>query len=204
MRARAGERRAERERGLGGAGLMRACAAAASRYSTAIAILKKNPKAAAAPMPGECTGSPWLALHVVLTQDSGKGLGADVKAAAAAARRLAAEPLIQALLRAYAPAAAMRTMEGVRFPDGHLPLELAITRGWPASVCKMVRSRRERRRRFSGGMMKLRRHLGRSPCLSGFRREQGRADDARPGHAQEGARAAEGDADDDQGLPLDA
>ena len=61
---------------------------------------------------------------------------------------VAAEPLIQALLRAYAPAAAMRTMEGVRFPDGHLPLELAITRGWPASVCKMVRSRRERRRRL--------------------------------------------------------
>ena len=107
-------------------------------YATAIAVLKKNPKAASAPMPGECTGSPWQALHVVLTQDSGKGLGADVEAAAAAARRLAAEPLIGQLLKCYAPSANMRVMEGVRFPDGHLPLELAITRGWPASVVKMI------------------------------------------------------------------
>lgn len=43
-------------------------------------------------------------------------------------------PIVQALIKAYPAAATQRCMEGVRFPRGHLPLELAIAKGWGSEV----------------------------------------------------------------------
>lgn len=104
-------------------------------YATAMAILKKRPSAAADTMPGTGKGSPWKPLHYVLTHDAGKGSDqTEAGIAASKARRLVAEPLVLAILKAYAPAASQRCMEGVRFPKGHLPLELAIIRGWSLDV----------------------------------------------------------------------
>lgn len=77
--------------------------------------------------------SDWYPLHYILAQDV-SGSSGDSRAAAAKARRLVAVPIVQALIKAYPAAAAQRCMEGVRFPKGHLPLELAIAKGWGLEV----------------------------------------------------------------------
>jgi hypothetical protein len=58
--------------------------------------------------------------------------------AAASACRAAAEPLIRAILKAHPASAQARIMETVRFQLGHLPLELAVTRGWGVGVVEAV------------------------------------------------------------------
>ena len=107
-------------------------------YAAALEILKKRPTAATDKMPGEGKGSPWLPLHYVLTQSVGTTANTEAGQAAARARRLVAEPVILAILKAYAPAASQRCMEGVRFPRGHLPLELAIIRGWSNAIVEAL------------------------------------------------------------------
>ncbi|KAJ8613669.1 hypothetical protein CTAYLR_003162 [Chrysophaeum taylorii] len=104
-------------------------------YGTALAILKRRPEAARDKFSsnGRYRGSDWYPLHYVLTQDVSDGAG-DSNAAAARARRLVATPIVQALVKAYPAAAAHRCMEGVRFPKGHLPLELAVAKGWALDV----------------------------------------------------------------------
>ena len=114
-------------------------AGAQSGYGAALHILKKRPAAASDKMPGEGKGSPWMPLHYVLTQEAREdGAATEAAQAAARARRLVAEPVIMAILKAYAPAASQRCMEGVRFPKGHLPLELAIIRGWSLAVVEAL------------------------------------------------------------------
>lgn len=108
-------------------------------YSTALAMLKKRPEAARDRFPSnDCyKGSDWYPLHYMLTQDVSNGTG-DSRAAAARARRLVATPVVLALIKAYPAAAAHRFMEGVRYPRGHFPLELAIAKGWGLGICEAL------------------------------------------------------------------
>jgi len=79
---------------------------------------------------------------VVLTQDCGKALrkehGEEAAAAAASARRRMATPLVLDLVKAYPAACERHVMQGVRYEEGHLPLELALTRHWGADVCGAI------------------------------------------------------------------
>ncbi|KAH8057749.1 hypothetical protein JL721_9677 [Aureococcus anophagefferens] len=75
-------------------------------------------------MRGHGAGSSWLPLHcVLLLGPKFQGWWWPL-----------AEPLVGALLQAHPRAAQQRVLEGVPFPFGHLPLELAVTRGWDARV----------------------------------------------------------------------
>lgn len=107
-------------------------------YGTALAILKKRPEAARDKFPSNhrYKGSDWYPLHYILSQDVNGG--GDSRAAAARARRLVATPVVQALIKAYPAASTHRCMEGVRFPKGHLPLELAVAKGWSADVVELI------------------------------------------------------------------
>ena len=97
-------------------------------FPRALAALKANPKLAAQPMRGHGAGSSWLPLHcVLLLGPKFQGWWWPL-----------AEPLVGALLQAHPRAAQQRVLEGVPFPFGHLPLELAVTRGWDARVVAKV------------------------------------------------------------------
>lgn len=108
------------------------------RYNVAFAILKARPEAARDRFVSSerYKGSDWFPLHYVLSQDV--STTGDSKMAAARARRLLAAPIVEALVKAYPGACSHRCMEGVRFPRGYLPLELAIARGWGATVVETV------------------------------------------------------------------
>jgi len=109
-------------------------------YSAARAILKKRPAAAQDKMKGHGKGSQWTPLHYLLIKGSGpeEDTRTDAGRAAGRAHRLVAEPLVLAILEEYKPAASQRCMEGARFPKGHLPLELAIVKGWSTTIVAAI------------------------------------------------------------------
>jgi len=118
-------------------------------FQLAHMILDKNPHACKTPMgttpPLGATGarsSPWLPLHYVLTLDCAQYArgekGASSAAAADAAFKAAAEPLIVRLCKLHPDSCKARVMEGVRFQLGSLPAEFAIARGWGAVAVKAI------------------------------------------------------------------
>mmetsp|Transcript_14637 Transcript_14637/g.19012 ORF Transcript_14637/g.19012 Transcript_14637/m.19012 type:complete len:353 (+) Transcript_14637:102-1160(+) len=120
-------------------------------FKIAHLILDKNPNACKHPMKLNPPGSPWLPLHYLLTLDcasysrqssnggaGGGGGGASAAAAADAAYHASAESLILRILKYFPTAASQRTMEGVRYPMGCLPLEYAITRHWGVEVVTAI------------------------------------------------------------------
>lgn len=95
---------------------------AAQGFKRARALVKAKPEVAMSPMPG----SGWLAVHTLLMMDTPKGT---TYAAAAAAK-----PLIIELLKAAKSCAQVRILEGGTCYAGHLPLHLAVQRGWDKDV----------------------------------------------------------------------
>ena len=101
---------------------------ARSGFPRALAAVRANPKLAGQPMRGHGSGSSWLPLHcLLLLGPKFQGWWWPL-----------AEPLFQSLLSANPRAAQQRVLEGVPYPFGHLPLELAVTRGWDARVVTKV------------------------------------------------------------------
>ena len=95
---------------------------AAQGFKRARALIAAKPEVAMSPMPG----SGWLAVHTLLMMDTPKGT---TYAAAAAAK-----PLIVELFKAAPTCAQARILEGGSCLAGHLPLHLAVHRGWDAEV----------------------------------------------------------------------
>ena len=102
-------------------------------FSMAHRLLQANPQACRAPLLNLAApkgSSPWLPLHYLLARLP-RGTGRETSIAAA-------EPLILRILELHPAQASARVMEGVRFQLGNLPLEFAVTRGWPEAVVKAV------------------------------------------------------------------
>jgi hypothetical protein len=111
-------------------------------FKIAHLILDANPSACKKPMKLAVEGSPWSPLHYLLTLDCASYSrpmgGASAAAAADAAYHASAEPLILRILKINPAAASQRTMEGVRWPMGCLPLEYAISRHWGVEVVDAI------------------------------------------------------------------
>lgn len=123
-------------------------------FKIAHLILDVNQNACKKPMKISVPGSPWLPLHYLLTLDcstytrpstttgnagtSGLTGSSAAAAAADAAYHASAEPLILRILKLYPASAQQRTMEGVRYPMGCLPLEYALSRHWGLEVVEAI------------------------------------------------------------------
>ena len=107
-------------------------------------------RACRAPMPSKPPpgSSPWYPLHYLLCLDaaayarqsegSASSSSSSSAAATTAAFQAAAEPLVVRIVELFPECASKRIMEGVRFNMGNLPLELAISRGWPVGVVEAI------------------------------------------------------------------
>lgn len=105
-----------------------------SGFKRAMAVLAVNPDAAKVK-----SGSGYLPLHTLLMQSVNPGDTASRAAvAAAAAAAASAKPLIKLLLKVNPDGAQERVMVGMQYPLGHLPLFLALQRGWDADVVKSI------------------------------------------------------------------
>lgn len=110
-------------------------------------ILKKHPAAAAAPLSAT---NAMRSLHLLLmldapllpADDKKKDKGADkknkAKEASQAIANQAAVPLIVAVCRADPASAQVRVKVSEAFPDGKLPLHLALEQRWPPEVVKAL------------------------------------------------------------------
>ena len=109
---------------------------ASNGFKSALLALDANPAAALVPMPE----SDWLPIHCILmmgniaaTADSGHA-----KRAADKALMDTATPLLKKIVELKPECVAARVMPGVRYPNGQLPLFLALLRGWSFDVVKLL------------------------------------------------------------------
>lgn len=109
---------------------------AGNGFMNALLALDANPDAALVPMPD----SDWLPIHCILmmgniaaTSESGFA-----KKAADKALMDTATPLLKKIIALKPECAAKRVMPGVRYPNGQLPLFLALLRGWSFDVVKLL------------------------------------------------------------------
>ena len=109
---------------------------ASNGFQSALLALDANPAAALVPMPE----SDWLPIHCILmmgniaaTSESGHA-----KKAADKALMDTATPLLKKIIALKPECAAARVMPGVRYPNGQLPIFLALLRGWSFDVVKLI------------------------------------------------------------------
>ena len=105
---------------------------AAQGFARARAVLAANPAVATVAGPGG-----YLPIHIVLMADP-PATTANGKAASAAVVSAASVTLVNELLKAAPGCAKERVMKGYSFPDGHLPLHLALMRNHPLAMVQSV------------------------------------------------------------------
>ena len=138
---------------------------AAHGFQTAIHALDANPAAALVPMPE----SDWLPIHCVLMMGHVDADMTPAKKAVEHALMVNATPLLKKILEKSPESAAQRVMKGVRYPEGQLPIYLALLRGWDKDVVEAL-LKAHQTARFSSLEVLLPRRAPRDGCFLGARR----------------------------------
>lgn len=105
---------------------------ASTGFTSAMLALDANPDAALIPLPD----SDWLPIHCILMMGNCSETAGSSSSKRAADKALmdTATPLLKKILDLKPECAARRVMPGVRYPNGQLPIFLALLRGWSLDV----------------------------------------------------------------------